>query len=94
MREINVTLNDNQRGALTSFVYNLGHAWLTDDPNSDYKTDFYKRLRLYGQDNRNDDPNTIIEEEWWEKFHRCEGVPTKGLCRRRHQEILLFTRPL
>jgi lysozyme len=84
-RMVKVELNENQLGALTSFVYNEGAG-------NFMKSALLKRL------NNGEDPNTVAEQElprWKYAADKKTGksVVWKGLVNRRQAEIELFQTP-
>ncbi|KAF9467042.1 glycoside hydrolase family 24 protein, partial [Collybia nuda] len=70
------TLNDNQVGALTAFLFNVGCGALKSST-------LVKRL------NAGEDPNTVAAQEL-PKFNKAGGKVLAGLTRRRAAEVTLF----
>ncbi|KAG2415567.1 hypothetical protein HFD88_006758 [Aspergillus terreus] len=72
-----VTLNDNQYGALVSWCFNVGTGAVAEST-------LAKRL------NNGEDPDTVAEEEL-PKWVYANGAPSEGLKNRRAAELKLFT---
>lgn len=83
---VNVYLTDNQLGALTSFVYNVGIGSVGHhDGLANLKSGGQSHLLIYV--NRSDFKNAADEFSKWSK---AGGVVLLGLKRRREAERLLF----
>jgi len=71
---VKVTLNENKRGALVSFMFNIG-------------TENFKESTLLSLLNAGDHKNAAIQFARWNK---CNGKVLKGLTLRREAECKLF----
>ncbi len=78
-------MNDNQRGALYSFAYNLGAY-------------FYRGADFQSITSVCDSPNRWADKQWIEdqfvKYNRCNGRVFDGLIIRRKAEAKLFCTPV
>lgn len=73
--KITVELNDNQLGAIASFIYNLGTSnWLTST----------LRRKI------NADPSDPLIAKEFKKWNKAAGKVMKGLTRRREAEARLY----
>lgn len=77
-RLVTVRLTDNQRGALVSFIYNLGEGNLA-------KSTLLKRINAKA-------PVADIERSWLQ-WCNAGGKPLDGLKKRRAAEVALWKKP-